>query len=216
MDKNILIRIVSSIPIVGTALALWLEHTEMGMAQYGSFVGLLRGLVIGMVIAVGLLGASEAVIAGFEIGRFWVTVHFTSHYLYAIGDKASRDAAEEMNRPYYERHPDERPPDEHPPMKKEPSWFESSVIAIGRRIWRSCPTDLPAQACMWKEWTGFEKSYYVMGIHDAVSRDPDRWNQLFVSESNFGGIVDNLNAFYAHGAHADIPVIDAQREVRGR
>jgi hypothetical protein len=78
MEKSILMRIVSSIPIVGTALALWLEHTQLGMAQYGSFWGLLRGLLVGLVIAITLLGLSEGAIAVFDVGREYINLHVTA------------------------------------------------------------------------------------------------------------------------------------------
>ena len=61
MEKGIVIRILSSIPILGTALSLWLENTQMAMAQYGSLLRTAaRGLAIGTIIAASLVAASES------------------------------------------------------------------------------------------------------------------------------------------------------------
>ena len=69
-QPSILRRFFASLPIVGTPVSLLIEHTEMGMAQYGAFVGLLRGLCLGLAIAAALIVSAEAVTFGFEMVRY--------------------------------------------------------------------------------------------------------------------------------------------------
>jgi hypothetical protein len=86
-------RFFSSIPFIGTPLVILVEHTEMGIAQYGSFLGLLRGAMIGLILAVSLIVVSEVAVAAFDVGRFWIEVHVTSRAKVAIGQAASDQAA---------------------------------------------------------------------------------------------------------------------------
>jgi hypothetical protein len=184
-----------SIPIVGSALGVFVEHTEMGIAQYGPFFGLLRGAVIGIIIGVALIAVSEVAVALFDVGRFWVSVQVTSRYKAAIGEEASRKAFQELNRPYHERHHDERP---------------ASAQA------GTCPTQIPIEPCFWLKLPKNEKLGYILGAHDAGEGNPELRNALFPTDLSFGDTIEALDQFYADGAHYDIPVIDALREVRGR
>ena len=192
-QSGILRTLGGRIPIIGSALDMFIAHTEMGMEQYGSFLGLLRGVVIGIVIGITLIAVSEVAVALFDVGRFWVSVHVTSHYKAAIGEEASRQAFEELNRPSHERHHDE---------------------ASGQAA--TCPTQLPIEPCFWLKIPKYEKLGYILGVHDAVAGNSQPWNELFPADLSFGERIEALDKFYADGAHHDIPVIDAMREVRGR
>jgi hypothetical protein len=186
MEKSIWVRMASALPIVGTALAMWIEHTEMGMAQYGTFLGLLRGALIGLVIAAAMIAASEGVVAAFDMIRFKVKVCCLAHIKYQIGEDANRQAAEELNRPYYERH--------------NPS--------------NSCDTTLPVPVCFWRMLSHYEKLHYILGIYDAVNDDDQKASSLFNSKHSFGEIIGQIDEFYATGKHDDVPLIDALRKVR--
>jgi len=108
MEKSIWIRMISSTPIVGTALALWIEHTEMGIAQYGTLIGLMRGTVIGFVIAITLLSASEAAIAVFDVVREEVKLRCTYQIIAGRREAAERRSIEEVrrHRMHHAEHPE--------------------------------------------------------------------------------------------------------------
>jgi hypothetical protein len=55
-------KFVGSIPVAGPALGIWLEHRQMGIAQYGRFLGLVRGAVVRLILCIGLIVVSEAFI----------------------------------------------------------------------------------------------------------------------------------------------------------
>ena len=199
MEKGILTRMISSIPIVGTALALWLEHTQLGMAQHGKFLGLLRGLLVGLVIAATLIVASEAVIAVFDVGRFWLSAHVTS----AIKTKIMVDKHEA----YTEWALNQVKP------QSEPTSKQSSNILAGQKTPYTCQPALPVRECGWSVLMPEEKMFYVIGIHDAVGT---AWlRELYREGRSYADTVERLDKFYANTANAGVPVIDAMREVRG-
>jgi hypothetical protein len=197
--SSILHRVVSSIPIVGTALAILIEHTETGMAEHGKFIGLVRGVAIGLGLAVGLIAASEAAVAVFDIVRFKIDVDYLSHVKYAIGAEASRKAIEEINRPYYERH------------KQSPP---SNADTVRTKSTSDCPARGPIKPCFWLKLGKYEKLHYVLGVHDGVAGEPGLWNELFRKDWSFGDTVEKLDRFYTNSANHDVTVIDAMREVR--
>jgi hypothetical protein len=75
-QTNILLKLASSLPVIGTPLAILIEHTELGIAQYGFILGMLRGALVGVVLAIGLIGVSEGLVAVFDVGRYYIAIHY--------------------------------------------------------------------------------------------------------------------------------------------
>ncbi len=75
-QPNILLRLASSLPVLGNALAIVIELTETGIAQYGYILGLLRGMLTGLVLAAVLIVTSEVLVAVFDVGRYYIAMHY--------------------------------------------------------------------------------------------------------------------------------------------
>jgi len=74
MERGLLHRLFSSLPIIGPAMGLFIEHTEMGIAQHGRCMGLLRGAILGTVLMMSLIAVSECVVFGFDMLRYALEV----------------------------------------------------------------------------------------------------------------------------------------------
>ena len=70
MERGLLHRLCSSLPIIGPALGIFIEHVELGCQEHGRFWGLLRGLTLGLVLMASLIAISEGVLIVFEITRY--------------------------------------------------------------------------------------------------------------------------------------------------
>src|SRR6266403_114957 len=57
-QRSVFYRFFDSIPIVGKPVALILDNIEKGIAEHGPVLGVARGLVIGIIIAVALVAVS--------------------------------------------------------------------------------------------------------------------------------------------------------------
>lgn len=59
--RSALYRFFDSVPLIGKPVAIVLDHIEKGVAEHGLFLGLARGLPIGLVLATSLVVVVEAV-----------------------------------------------------------------------------------------------------------------------------------------------------------
>lgn len=85
-------RMIESLPLgVGKCLALLWEITALGIARWGVLLGLLRGGLIGAILALTMFGLTEAVKTEYDIFSKWVRVHYTADKLTQIMVHASED-----------------------------------------------------------------------------------------------------------------------------
>jgi hypothetical protein len=75
-QTNILLKLASSLPLIGTPLAMLIQHTELFIAQYGFILGALRGAFVGVVLAIVMICVSEVVVAVFDVGRYYIALHY--------------------------------------------------------------------------------------------------------------------------------------------
>jgi hypothetical protein len=192
--QNIVVRMISSIPIVGPFLALGMEHLQMG---------LLRGAVVGLIIAVALIAASEAVIAAFDVGREWVSVHITSSMKTAIrGDFAANQDKEDLDK-FYARE-----------KKRIPGQVLQHTASVDQPVQSTCANEPPIAGCFWATLPHLEKCAFVLGAHDAIHKNYDG-RKLFPAGS-FEDLVRQLDEFYKDPAHEGTLVIDALQEMGGQ
>ncbi len=107
-------RFFDSIPIVGKPVATLLDNVQHGIAEHGVFLGLARGLFIGLILAVSLVVATEAVIFVFDIGRTWVELHIGAPIKSRQRAAAIKAEDEREHKAYYADHPNEAPPPKPP------------------------------------------------------------------------------------------------------
>jgi len=98
-QANILRRLLPNIPLIGSSLSVFLEHTEMGIVQFGLLIGLLRGAAIGLTIAITLIAFSEAVTAAFDVIREYILVNGTAQIKVHIREAAAARWDEDHRRP---------------------------------------------------------------------------------------------------------------------
>ena len=76
-----LYKFFDSIPLIGKPVTFILDNVDKGTEQHGRFWGLIRGLFVGLIIAVTLVALSEGAAFVFEIGRNWISIHATQPIL---------------------------------------------------------------------------------------------------------------------------------------
>jgi hypothetical protein len=96
-QRNGLYKFFDSIPLVGKPVTFILDNIEKGTAQHGRFWGLIRGLFVGLILAVTLVALSEGAAFLFEIGRSWINIHQTQPILAAQRAQADADAIKERD-----------------------------------------------------------------------------------------------------------------------
>jgi hypothetical protein len=75
-QRSGLYQFVDSIPLIGKPIAIILDYIKKGIAEHGLVMGLGRGLLVGVVIAVMLGVVSEAVPFFYDLGRNWLNLHW--------------------------------------------------------------------------------------------------------------------------------------------
>jgi hypothetical protein len=197
-QSNILHRVLGGIPIIGQALVIFAEHTEMGVSQYGVFLGLLRGAVIGVVIAAMMIAASEAAVAAFDVTREWVSVHITSSMKAGIRMRVLYEHAK-------------RELDQYNALHKAAETPSPETETAQANAKSDCPSINPIKPCLWLMLHRSEKLVYVMGVHDG---DFTLWDNGR-KDWSFGQLIEKLDKFYSDAGHGDVPVIDGMRIVMG-
>jgi hypothetical protein len=103
-NRSIGYRIVDSIPFVGKALALVWETTETAIAQHGAVIGLLKGGVVGFVLAICMVVVGEGFYAAYGLGRIWLDYNLLNGYRSKIIEKAYRDSVDAEQKRYDLQH----------------------------------------------------------------------------------------------------------------
>jgi len=65
-------RFFDSIPLIGKPVAIIVDNIEKGVAEHGLILGLARGGLVGVIIAIALIAVAEAVPFAWDLGRNWV------------------------------------------------------------------------------------------------------------------------------------------------
>lgn len=68
-------RFFDGIPVLGKPIAVLIDHVENSVAEHGLFIGLLRGALMGLVIAATVLAAAEGVMLAQRILHSYLQVH---------------------------------------------------------------------------------------------------------------------------------------------
>lgn len=190
MERSLLHRLFNSLPIIGPAMGVFIEHTEMGIAQFGAFLGILRGAVVGLIIAAVLIALSETVIAAFDVGREWISVNYTSVWKAGIRGKVLDDQTQAELESYQKG----QRPNQAVPL---PTSGRESV----------CSIESPVAGCFWVKLRYHDKAAFVVGVHDTIHKNHDGQNLFPVG--TYADIVTRLDVFYQDPAHKTTPVVDA-------
>jgi hypothetical protein len=102
-DQNILHRFVGAIPILGPGLAIFVEHVEAGITQYGILLGSIRGIVVGLILCAALIVVSEAVLIGLNTLRDYLEVNSMAGVRVTIRKHAMEDGNQQYVDKYVQR-----------------------------------------------------------------------------------------------------------------
>jgi hypothetical protein len=87
-------RLFDSIPVLGKPVTIILDHLEKGIAVHGVILGLIRGGLMGVVLAAMLFAVSETVVAVHKVWGNWIELHYIAP---AISEQRA-DTIEESTR----------------------------------------------------------------------------------------------------------------------
>ena len=93
-QHGIAYKIFESIPFLGKPMTLVFDHTQDAIAEHGFVVGSVKGIFVGIVIAIVMIASVEAVTAVFEVVREEVRLRWTADLLFARREAAEKRAIE--------------------------------------------------------------------------------------------------------------------------
>lgn len=94
-QRSGLYKFFDSIPLIGKPTAYILDNIEGGIDKYGRFLGSVRGLFIGLLIAVASVVLSEGASVFFDLGREWINTRWAAPKKSEIRATAEKDATQD-------------------------------------------------------------------------------------------------------------------------
>ena len=216
-QHGLVYNVIGNLPIVGPSSKFLMDYMKLGIAEFGYFLGILRGGFVGMVMFSIMLFLSEAIPLGWTIIRNYFDMIYVQPVMAGQRSEISdldinnrEDILGNLNFVWLD--PGQyllRPKHTEP----APASRSGEKPKLEEKASSSC-AGMPVQGCFWLHSSRYDKLRFILGVHDGVAGDAALWNEMFRKEWSFEEHIQKLDTFYSVGANASVPVIVAMKEVR--